>query len=123
MDKEQILKRQALIKNAYTAFNARNIDAILSSMHPEVKWSKAWEGDYANGHDEVKAYWTRQWKEIDPNVTPVGFSEREDGTLEVEVYQLVKDLEGNILFDGKVKHVYMINNELLQQMNIELYPV
>ncbi len=49
---------------------------------------------------------------------PVGFRERENGTLEVD--QLVKDLEPDILFDGKVKHVYAINDDLLQQMDIEL---
>jgi ketosteroid isomerase-like protein len=120
MNEEQILKKQNIIKNAYAAFNARDIDAILQVMHPEVRWSKAWEGEYANGHEEVKAYWQRQWKEIAPKVMPVGFHERDNGTLEVEVNQLVKDLEGNILFDGKVKHVYVFNDGLLQQMDIEL---
>ena len=119
MTTEKMLNNQSLIKKAYAAFNARNIDAILRMLHPEVKWSKAWEGDYANGHDEVSAYWERQWKEINPNVTPVHFHQREDGRLEVEVDQLVKDLEGNILMNGKVKHVYMINDGLLQQMDIE----
>lgn len=116
---EKMATNQALIENAYTAFNARNIDAILQVMHSNIKWTKAWEGDYAIGHDEVRDYWTRQWKEIDPKVTPVGFRERENGTLEVEVDQLVKDLEGNILFDGKVFHVYIINDGLLQQMDVE----
>lgn len=120
MEELQMLEKQELIKNAYAAFNARDIDAILQVMHPDVKWSKAWEGDYAQGHDDVRAYWERQWKEIDPNVKPVGFRERADKTLEVEVDQLVKDLEGNILFDGKVKHVYVINDGLLQQMDIDL---
>jgi len=120
MNQERMLKNQALIKNAYAAFNARNIEAILQMMHPEVKWAKAWEGDYANGHNEVSAYWQRQWKDIDPKVTPVGFYERENGTLEVEVDQLVKDLEGHILFEGKVRHVYLINDGLLEQMNIEM---
>lgn len=110
---------QAIVKDAYTAFNARDIDAVLRVLHPKVKWSKAWEGDYAHGHAEVRAYWKRQWKEIDPKVIPVGFRERENGTLEVEVDQLVKDLEGNIMFDGKVKHIYVVNEELLQQMDVE----
>ena len=115
-----MLKNQDLIKNAYAAFNARDIDAILQVMHPGIKWPKAWEGDYANGHAEVRAYWERQWKEIDPKVTPVGFRERENGTLEVEVDQLVKDLDGKVLFDGKVNHIYVISDGLLQQMDIEL---
>jgi ketosteroid isomerase-like protein len=120
MNEEQMRKHQALIHHAYTAFNARDIDAVLQVMHPDVKWSRAWEGDYARGHAEVRAYWERQWKEIDPKVTPVGFRERENGTLEVQVDQLVKDMHGNILFDGKVKHVYVVNDGLLQQMDVEI---
>ena len=121
MDEQKMSRHQALIKHAYAAFNARDIAAILRVMHPDVKWAKAWEGDHANGHDEVSAYWERQWKDINPNVTPTGFRERENGALEVEVDQLVKDLNGKVLFDGKVKHIYIINNNLLQQMDIELY--
>ena len=117
---DKMYAHQGLIKHVYAAFNARDIDAILKVMHADVKWSRAWEGDYAIGHDEVRAYWQRQWKEINPNVTPVGFHQRENGTLEVEVDQLVKDLDGNIIFNGKVKHIYEIDNGLLQQMNIEL---
>jgi ketosteroid isomerase-like protein len=119
MHEEEMLANQALIKNAYAAFNARDIDAILQVMHPEIKWPKAWEGGYAKGHEEVRDYWQRQWKEIDPKVTPVGFYERENSTLAVDVDQLVKDLDGIILFDGKVTHVYVISDGLLQQMEIE----
>lgn len=109
MTEQKMLENKELIEKAYTAFNARDIDTILQLMHPQVKWTKAWEGDYANGHAEVRAYWERQWKEIDPKVTPVGFIERPNGTLALEVEQLVKDMEGNVLFDGRVVHVYVIS--------------
>lgn len=88
-------------------------------MHPEVKWARAWEGDYAHGPKDVREYWERQWKEIDAIVEPVGFRTKEDGRLEVEVDQLVKDLEGNIVFDGKVTHVHEILDGLMKQMDIE----
>ena len=113
-------KNEQLITSAYAAFNARDIDAILLLMHQNVKWPRAWEGDYAMGHDEVRDYWTRQWNEINPIVTPVGFREGENGTLEVEVDQLVKDMEGNIIFDGRVIHEYTIIDGLIQQMEIKL---
>ena len=109
-----------LIKKAYSAFNERDIDKALSTMQPNVQWSKAWEGGYISGHDEIKEYWTRQWKEINPNVEPVGFNERQNGSLEVEVHQKVKDLQGNSMFDGKVKHVYTFENGLIKTMDIEL---
>jgi hypothetical protein len=81
---------------------------------------RPWESGYISGHDEIKAYWTRQWKEINPNVDPVGFNERPNGRLEVEVHQKVKDLQGNSVFDGMVKHIYTFENGLIQTMDMEL---
>jgi len=109
-----------LINRAYTAFNARDIDTALSTIHPGVEWPKAFEGGYANGHDEIRKYWTRQWAEINPTVDPVGFDERNDGTVAITVHQIVKDLQGNLLFDGTVKHIYTLQDGLLRRMDIEL---
>ena len=111
---------QEVIRKAYAAFNERDINKALSTMQPDVQWSKAWEGGYISGHDEIKKYWTRQWTEINPNVEPVGFNERENGSLEVLVAQKVKDLQGNSIFDGTVKHVYSFENGLIKTMDIEL---
>jgi hypothetical protein len=111
---------EEVIQKAYAAFNERNIDNALSNMQPDVQWSKAWEGGYISGHDEIREYWTRQWAEINPKVEPVGFEERSNGSLEVKVHQRVKDLEGRLLFDGTVKHVYRFQNGLIQTMDIEL---
>lgn len=108
-----------LIEKAYSAFNSRNIDGALSTFHPDVEWPKAFEGGYVQGHDAIRSYWTRQWGEISPNVTPTAVNERNSGTIEVTVHQLVKDLQGGVLFDGVVKHVYTIQDDLLRKMDIE----
>ena len=108
-----------LIKRAYSAFNSRNIDEALSTFHSEVQWPKAFEGGYVKGHDEIREYWTRQWKEINPTVEPVEIKQRADGLLEVTVHQIVKDLQGELIFDGKVKHVYTLQDNLLRKMDIE----
>ena len=111
---------QDLIKKAYAAFNSREIDMALSTMHPDVQWPKAFEGGYVSGHTEIRKYWTRQWTEINPKVEPVGFNERQDGIVEIIVHQIVKDLEGNLMFDGTVKHIYTLQDGLLRRMDIEL---
>ena len=111
---------QSLVKKAYAAFNARDIDIALSTFHPAVQWPKAFEGGYVSGHAEIRQYWTRQWSEINPVVEPTAFTERPDGTLEVAVHQLVKNLQGKVLFDGVVKHVYTIQDALQRKMDIEL---
>ncbi|MGE5107933.1 MAG: nuclear transport factor 2 family protein [Sphingobacteriales bacterium] len=113
-------QNQDLIKKAYAAFNARDIDTALSTMHPDVQWPKAFEGGYVSGHNEIRKYWTRQWTEINPKVEPVGFNDRHDGTLEIAVHQTVKDLQGNLMFDGSVKHIYTLQDGLLRRMAIEI---
>ena len=110
---------EKLISKAYAGFNSRNADAVLSLMQPNIHWPKAFEGGYVVGPEAVKDYWTRQWSEIDPVVEPIAVTERPDGKTEVEVKQLVKGLDGGVLFDGNVKHVYLIENGLIRQMDIE----
>jgi hypothetical protein len=68
---------------------------------------------YVEGHDEVRNYWTRQRKEINPNVEPVSVNENENDEIEVNVHQVVKDMQGNALADGMVKHIYTLKNGLI----------
>ena len=110
--------QQALIRQAYAAFNARDIPAVLVLFHPQVRWARAWEGDYATGHDEVRAYWLRQWQEINPQVEPISFAAQPDGRLAVTVHQVVKDLQGEVVFDGPVKHLITFQDGLFKQMDM-----
>lgn len=107
-----------LLTSAYIFFNERNIDAVLALMHTDVHWPNGWEGGYVEGHEAVRDYWTRQWAEINPKVVPLEFKELADGTIEVTVQQTVKDMQGNIVFDGVVKHVYTIVDGLISTMQI-----
>ncbi|PXY44295.1 nuclear transport factor 2 family protein [Flavobacterium hydrophilum] len=111
---------QNLIKKAYSAFNTRDIDTALSTFHPDVEWPKAFEGGYIQGHEEIRKYWTRQWAEINPNVEPVEIIERANGTVEVAILQIVLDLQGNEMFNGVVKHIFVVQDGLLRRMDIEL---
>lgn len=56
-----------VLTEAYEAFNARDIERALATMHPEVDWPNGMEGGYVHGHDGVRGYWTRQWRLIDPH--------------------------------------------------------
>jgi hypothetical protein len=107
-----------LLQKAYTAFNARQIDHVLLLMHTDVAWPNGWEGGYVHGHDEVRDYWVRQWTAIDPHVEPVSFTFLPDGRMQVEVHQLVKDMQGTVILDGTVLHIYTIENGLVRTMEI-----
>jgi hypothetical protein len=110
---------QALIAQAYAAFNRRDVDGALALMTEDVSWPKASEGGRVVGKEEIRAYWTRQWKEFDPHVEPLEVTELEGGKVQVKVHQLVKSLSGDVLSDSEVVHVHTIVNGFIERMDLK----
>jgi len=106
------------IEQAYSAFNKRDIDGALALMTQDVSWPKASEGGRVVGKEEVRAYWTRQWREFDPHVEPLAMSDENGGKTRVRVHQLVKSLQGDVLSDSEVLHVFTLNNGLIEAMDL-----
>ncbi|HEV2617959.1 MAG TPA: nuclear transport factor 2 family protein [Candidatus Acidoferrales bacterium] len=107
-----------LLKRVYDEFNARAMDSVLAAMHEDVTWANGMEGGYVHGRDGVRSYWTRQWAMIDPHVEPVEFRHDPEGKIVVEVHQVVRDLNGNVLADKMVSHVFQIENGLVKCFDI-----
>jgi ketosteroid isomerase-like protein len=106
------------IRAAYTAFNARDIDAVLAVLAPDVAWANGMDGGFVHGHEAVREYWTRQWQQIDPSVEPVTVADLPDGRVDVEVHQVVKDMAGNVVNDRTVHHVYTVSGHMFSRMEI-----
>jgi hypothetical protein len=106
------------LKAAYAAFNARDIGAALALMTADVSWPKAFKGGYAHGPEDIRAYWSEQWAEIDPHVEPVGFYPGDDGQVVVDVHQLVRSLAGAVLADARVGHRFRFKDGLILAMEI-----
>ena len=113
------MSTQTLIAEAYSAFNRRDIDAALALMSENVSWPKASEGGRVVGKEEIRAYWTRQWKDFDPHVEPVEIIVRDGNNTAVKVHQLVKTLGGDVLSDTYVWHIYTITRGLIERMDLE----
>ncbi|HYR89950.1 MAG TPA: nuclear transport factor 2 family protein [Terriglobia bacterium] len=109
---------KTLIEQAYSAFNKRDIDGALALMTQDVSWPKASEGGKVLGKEEIRAYWTRQWGEFDPYVEPLAMTEEDGGKIRVRVHQLVKSLQGDVLSDSEVLHVFTVNSDLIAAMDL-----
>jgi len=109
---------KTIIKRAYSAFNRRDIDGALALMAQDVNWPRASEGGKVVGKEAIRAYWTRQWREFDPHVEPLAMSEEDGGKTRVKVHQLVKSLEGEVLSDSEVLHVFTVNSGLIAAMDL-----
>ena len=107
-----------LLERLYRQFNAREIENVLARLDKEVTWANGMEGGYVHGHGGVRDYWTRQWAKIDPKVEPRRFSYGAHGEVIVEVHQTVRDLNGNLLAERMVGHIFHIEDGLVKRFDI-----
>jgi cation diffusion facilitator family transporter len=108
-----------MLPELYAAFNARDIDAVLKGMAPDVDWPNGMEGGRVHGHDAVREYWTRQWRLMHPAVEPDEITERDDGSVVVNVHQVVRSVAGELLSDDHITHTYEFDDEgLITRMDI-----
>ena len=117
------MSERDVLTAAYRDFNARNIEAVLSRMHPDVAWANGMEGGHVEGKDAVREYWTRQFTTLNPRVDPVSIepvSVEPDGSKNwvVTVHQVVHDNEGNLVIDTTVYHTYRFRDGLIARMDI-----
>ncbi len=107
-----------LLKHLYDRFNARDMEQVLESLDENVTWANGMEGGHVQSRSGVRSYWTRQWAAVDPHVDPIAFSFGPNGEVIVDVHQVVRDLNGKLLADTKVGHVFRIENGLVKRFDI-----
>jgi GNAT superfamily N-acetyltransferase len=109
---------ERLLRCAYEAFNARDIDGALATMHADVDWPNGMEGGRLHGHQEVRDYWRRQFDLIDSLVEPRQIEQRPDGQVIVTVHQVVRDGAGSVISENTVEHRYVISGGLIERMDV-----
>jgi len=58
-----LTEEERALRQAYEAFNDRDIDGALALMHPDVDWPNGMEGGRERGRLAVRAYWMRQFRD------------------------------------------------------------
>jgi hypothetical protein len=72
-----------------------------------------------HGKDEIRDYWNHQWSVIDPHVEPLKIAKAADGSLVVDVHQVVRNLEGQTLIDETVKLAFRLDGGRVQRFDIQ----
>jgi hypothetical protein len=88
-------------------------------MHRDVDWPNAWEGGRVVGRAAVRDYWKRQFAAISSKVEPEDFTEEPDGSITVDVRQVVHDARtGDLISDSRVRHRYRLVDGLVVWMDV-----
>jgi ketosteroid isomerase-like protein len=114
-----MLGAEQVLRSAYRAFNARDIETALELMDPDVDWPNAWEGGRVVGREAVADYWRRQFSAISSTVDPESFTDEPDGSVTVEFHQVVRDAStAELLSDSMVRHRYRLRDRLIVRMDV-----
>ena len=79
-----------------------------------------WSDTVRRGPTDRRVYGTAKF---DSHVEPLAITEGDGGQVRVRVHQLVKNLEGNVLSDGEVLHVFTVNSGLIAAMDLGVRPI
>ena len=83
---------EEILRSAYRAFNARDIEAAVQLMHPDTVSSK---------------------------VEPEGFTGEADGTITVDVRQVVHDARTEeLVSDSRIRHRYRLEDGVVMRMDV-----
>jgi ketosteroid isomerase-like protein len=110
------------IAGLYAAFNRRDIDGLMALLTVDVEWPDGMGGGRLFGRDALRDVWEREWAEIDPRLTVHSVDNRPDGAVAVTAGQVVRDLEGAIVSEGDVVHVFRFRGDLVSRMDFENAP-
>ena len=110
---------EQVIHQIYNGFNARDMEGVFALLTDDVAWANGMEGTHVLGKDAIRDYWTHQWSVIDPHVEPLKIAKAADGSLVVDVHQVVKNLEGRTLIDETVKHAFRLDGGRVQRFDIQ----
>ncbi len=75
-------------------------------------------GGPTRGRDDVRAYWQKQWREIDPTIEPMRINITADGTARVLVDQLIRSLKGEVLQNRRVEHIVEFEGPFISRLTV-----
>ena len=106
------------IERLYSAFNRRDVEAVLRRLTPDVHWANGMEGGYVDGPDAVRDYWTRQFGTVQSQVDPEEMMCAEDGRVIVKVHQVVRSVDGKLLANQLVTHRFTFDSGRISRFDI-----
>lgn len=110
---------QAMLEEAYDAFNRRDLARMRPLIHPEAVWPNTLEnGAPLVGKEAVLGQFARIFATIRPNIALIRVLEESADTLTVEAQYAVESPEGHVWNDTRATLTYHFRDELLTGLTI-----
>ncbi|HWU78842.1 MAG TPA: nuclear transport factor 2 family protein [Caulobacter sp.] len=110
---------QALVDEAYDAFNARDLARMRPLIHAQAVWPNTLEdGPPLVGREAVIGHFARIFATMLPNIQLIRVVEETTDTLTVEAQYSVESHDGHVWTDTRATLTYHFRDGLLSGMTI-----
>ncbi len=110
---------QAVLEEAYRAFNARDLAAIRTVLHPDVIWPDTLEdGASLVGREATLGQFARIFATIAPHIDLIRVLEETADALRVESQYSVESLDGRVWTDNRATLIYHFRDGRLSGMTV-----
>jgi len=108
--------RHELIARLYDAYNDRDLESLTALVGEDVDWP---DGDERlHGRAAVRNYWSRQWARLHTQDKVAGVTDLAPDRAAVRIRQVVRDLDGAIVYTGAFEHAYAFRDGLVERMDL-----
>ncbi len=109
---------QALLIEAFEAFNLRDLKALATQLHAQVEWPDILEGGRMTGRQAVLDYFARQFDIMIPDARLISLTRQPPDRLIVDVQYAVTSLAGSLWSDTRGQLAYDFKDGLIVRMTV-----
>jgi len=106
-------KHDARLTRLYEAFNRKDIEAVVASLHPDVSWPNLFGEGRLRGRQAMRDMWRDQFATINPEATPLEFTTLPDGRVAVRISYVVRTLDGRLFTEEAATNTYTFADDLI----------
>lgn len=92
-------ERIARLARMYEAFNRKDIDDLMASIHPDVEWPNFIAGGMIRSQQALRAYWADQFAMVDPEASPIEYLPLSNDSVRVKIHYVIRSASGGIWTD------------------------
>mgnify|MGYP000297668190 CR=1 FL=1 len=107
---------EPLLTSLYEAIERQDVDAVLALFHPDARIPDSLEQAALVGHDQIRAYYQRQFAAIRVGSSLLATNLLPDGRVEAFLHVLVHGSTGGFWWEGRVTATYRIEDGLITEM-------
>jgi hypothetical protein len=110
---------EALLSELYDAINRQDIDAVMALFEPDARIPDSLESDTLVGHDQIRAYYLRQFATIQVSSSLLSTRLMPDDRIAASLLVQVHGSEGGTWGEGRVEATYRLHAGKIREMVVD----